>query len=518
MNLIYLAELTVYDPSLPGTRVLRFATGAKGLTTAPTESPANTHFQPRIITPASLSFDVVADGRTFGQSTVGVGEMVLNNADGALDGLMDYGFDGRPLVIRLGPEGAAYPAGFTTVLVGTMEQPEFNWTRVTVRLRDRQAELQRALQQVKYAGTNTGATGVEGTADDIAGSPKPLCYGRCLNVSAVPANTAALIYQVHAGAIDALEAVYDKGVAITANVTTHATLGALQAGTPGAGQYDACLPLGLFKLGSSPSGRVTADVRGDKTGGTYANKAGDIAQRLLTGPGGIASGDVPSAVITALNSANGSEIGFFASSETTVAEALDSVLGGIGAWWSFDRLGQFNAAVLVAPVGTPVLSITEQRLISGEMLVTNDAGRGLPCTRVLLDYGRNNTVQGGDALAGAVTPARRAFLEKEWRTTSATDASVLTKHLLAPELQQQSLLNSDAAAATEATRRLDLYKVRRDYWRVRVWMDPTVAVIDLGSVVEMKLGRFGYAAGRKFVVLGVDLDASTGFLTLKLWG
>lgn len=514
---IYLAELTAFDPAVGNTRVLRFATG-QGFVTAPTETPANSFFDPRIITPATLSLDVVADGKTFGQSAVGVGELVLNNADGGLDALIDYGFDGRSLILRLGDDEAAYPSGFTTVLVGTMERVEFSLSQVVVRLRDRQAALQKPLQTTKYAGSNSGASGVEGTADDLKGQPKPLCFGRCFNIAAVPVNTSALIYQVHDGAIEAIDAVYDKGITLTAGTLTHTTLSALQAATPAAGSYDACLPFGLFKLGASPVGRVTADVKGDKTAGVYVVSAGSIAERLLLTRAGLTSSDVPPAVISALNSANNSEIGYFTAQETTLTEVLDEIIGSIGAWWIFDRLGMFAAAQLAAPAGTPALVITEDEVVSAELLVTNDVGRGLPCTRILLDYARNYTPQSGDDVAAGVSEARRAWLAKEVRTATANDATVLTKYLLAPEIKQSSLLTQETDAEAEANRRLSLYKVRRDYWRVRIPIDTDNSGLDLGAIVSFKMPRFGYEAGRLFVVLGCEIDASSNTQTLKLWG
>lgn len=515
-KLIYLVELTVYDPAIPGARQVYLCTGS-GYVTKPGNSLPNVFFSPCIITPPSLSLNIFSDGRTYGRSSVGVGELVLNNADGEFDWLIDAGLDGRSFVMKLGPENGDYDNDFVAVLTGSMSQTEFSRTRVTIRLRDRQGQLDIALQANKYAGTNSGASGVEGLPSDIAGQPKPLCYGKCLNVAAVPVNTTALIYQVHDGNIQALDAVYDKGIALTGGGDV-ANLAALQAASISAGQYKTCLALGMFRLGATPAGRVTADVQGDKTGGTYVSSAGSIAKRILEGPGGISSADIPGAVISALNSDNNSTVGFYASSEMSVLDALDAVLGSIGAWYAFDRLGKFNASVLKAPSGTPVTIFDEANIMASEMQVTADEGRGLPAYRLMLDYGRSWTVQSGDDVAAGVNDARRAQISSQWRTVVSTDSSVKTKHLLSPEIQQQSLLIDAAAAATEAARRHALYKVRRDYWQLRVQLDQGNAQLDLGDVIEMVTSRFGYSAGRLLLITGNELDPKNNRTTLRVWG
>ena len=120
---VYLAEIVVYDPSLPGTRTLRYAT--RGFVTGPAETPANTFYDERLSQPAALKRDIFSAGTTQGASRVGYGDLLLLNGDGALDALRDYGVDGRVLTIRKGLPGAAYPSGFPVDFVGTMDTAEF---------------------------------------------------------------------------------------------------------------------------------------------------------------------------------------------------------------------------------------------------------------------------------------------------------------------------------------------------------------------------------------------------------
>jgi hypothetical protein len=210
----YLAELTVYDIDGATTATLRYCTG-RGFVTTPSETPANTIYEPRITQPLSVARHLFAPGATSGRSVIGIGDLVLQNADGLLDALAtDYAFDGRALVIRRGTEGAAYPAGFPVVFTGTMEQVEVNRDTVVVRCRDRAFELDAPLQVTLYDGDNVLPDGLEGTADDLKGKPKPLAYGVVQNATLPCVNTAKLIYQLNDGAVQSVDGVYDAGIAL----------------------------------------------------------------------------------------------------------------------------------------------------------------------------------------------------------------------------------------------------------------------------------------------------------------
>lgn len=210
---LYLAEITVYDATLPGTRVLRYASGA-GFVTRASESPASTYYDAKIRQPNDLTRDLFDTGTTLGRSRVGYGDLVLINDDGALDGLLEYAFDGWPITIRQGLPGAAYPAGFPAVFVGTMQGAEVSASVVTIKLRDRQAETDVPVQPTKYAGNNALPAGLEGVATDLKAKPKPIAMGSVSNIAPPCVNTSKLIYQVNDGAVVSVPAVYDRGVSL----------------------------------------------------------------------------------------------------------------------------------------------------------------------------------------------------------------------------------------------------------------------------------------------------------------
>lgn len=197
-----------------GPTILRYATG-QGLVTQPTETPANTYYDPRIWQPADVKRDLFDSGTLQGRGRMAFGDLVLLNPDGALDPLLTYGFSGREVIIRRGDSASAYPGGFQTVLVGTMEQPEVQGQRMVIKIRDAQLRTDQPLQATKYLGDNALPAGLEGV-EDLKGKPKPVCLGSVKNVPAVCVNTAKLIYQVHAGTIEPYPVVYDSGITLGA--------------------------------------------------------------------------------------------------------------------------------------------------------------------------------------------------------------------------------------------------------------------------------------------------------------
>lgn len=225
----YLAELTAYDLDGATTVTLRYCTG-KGFVTTPSETPANTVYEPRLTQPLVATRHMFAPGATSGRSVVGNGDLVLANDDGLLDDLStDYAFDGRALVLRRGTEGAAYPAGFPVYATATMEQVEVGRDTVIVRVKDRAFALEQPLQPTLYAGDNVLPDGLEGTADDLKGKPKPLAFGVVKNATLPCVNTARLIYQVNDGPILSVSAVYDAGIKLFGRTIVSRTADSLSA-------------------------------------------------------------------------------------------------------------------------------------------------------------------------------------------------------------------------------------------------------------------------------------------------
>lgn len=254
---IYLVELTCYVPG-EGVQVLRFSSGS-GYVSAPSDNPSNTWYEPRVSQPGLFRQDMYREGATGGSSRGGHGEIVLVNGAGELDALIDYGFDGRAVVVREGRP--SWPLSqFAVVITGTAEQPVVSWDTVTIRLRDRAAELAGPVQPNRYAGDNVLPGGIEGTAE-LKGKAKPRLLGVCNNVTPPCVNTSRLIYQVNDGPVIAVSAVYDSGVPLTPETADYIDQAHMESQAPEPGTYRVWPGGGCFRLGATPAGQITCDAR-----------------------------------------------------------------------------------------------------------------------------------------------------------------------------------------------------------------------------------------------------------------
>jgi hypothetical protein len=274
---LYLAELAAYELGV-GATTLRYANG-RGLVTTPSETPANTEYNPRIRQPVNVARHCFAPRATSGRSVFAPGELVLKNGDGVLDDVLtDFALDGRTLTIRRGLPGAAYPGGFTTVFTGTMEQAEAKDDSVIVRVKDRAFALDVPLQATLYAGDNADGEGLEGTADDLKGKPKPLCFGVARNVAPPCVNTGKLIYQVNDGELDSVDAVYDAGISLGWTPASFVELDHGEGDTIG---YRALATPTALIIAGLDDGTVTPKVLRTEDGVTFT----DVTDAAMTGSG-----------------------------------------------------------------------------------------------------------------------------------------------------------------------------------------------------------------------------------------
>ncbi|MFY7963197.1 MAG: hypothetical protein ACOVVK_24200 [Elsteraceae bacterium] len=515
---IYLVEVDARLDVAGSVATLRFASGP-----GYNHPSAPGYYEPRLANPLTLRRTLFSAGATSGAVGVGTGAIDLANLDGGLDALIGYGFDGGRATVRtLRPDQPYGAARIMAVL--TLEQPELTWTKASLRLRDRLQELEtRRLQPRRYEGSNQGAEGVEGGAADLKGRPKPLAYGRVRNAAPPCVNAARLIYQLNDGAVAEAQA-YDRGAALNQQ-PDYADRAEMEATAPSPGAFRLWRAGGYLRLGSPPTGLLTADI----LVGTAAERtAAALLAAMAIGPGGLNPADVAQEDVDALRLANSAELGLWVDAETSVRAAMEQVANSIGAWFGFDRLGRLRMGRLEAPAGPPAAVLTRLSaaaatgapgdILSIERRPTDEPGRGAPCAGVRLTYQRNWSVQDTD-LAGVVSSARRAFLGQATRVAIAEDPSIRLQFPGAIQRDFDSLIDDPAAAQAECERRLALRRARRDRLVARVRLDPDLlATVDLGAVIQLTLPRFGLLPGKLFVVIGLDLDAAAGVLDIDLWG
>ena len=471
------------------------------------------YYEGRIQQPANIKREMFANSRTFGRSQIGYGDMVLVNNDGGLDDLLSYSFAGRAITIKLGnvlPASKNLPQ-WVTVLRGTMEQAELSWQAVTIRVRDRQLDLAKPLQQTRFLGTGN----MEG-GDDLLGKAKPLVFGKVLNIAPPLVDTTRNIFQVHdAGLVVSVDGVYDRGVALTAGAV-YTSLADIQATAPAANQYrvwNSATAGCYIRLGSTPTGTITLDATQGAT-----RSVGALFNSILT-KAGVSSSDISASDITALNAAVSYECGVYCDWQRDFSplEILDELCASVGAWYGADASGVFRIGRIEIPVGTEVGTITATELLKIERVASKDPGVGIPAWRVKVGYQKIYNVQ--KDLPNTVTAARRALLATAYRQNEASDAAVKTANLLSPELEFKTVLSSKTDALAEAGRLLAIYKVKRDLYQITIRVDPDLAsIIDIGKIVKLQVNRFGMNAGKKFLIVGLRTNLRGYQFELTLWG
>jgi len=267
-------------------------------------------------------------------------------------------------------------------------------------------------------------------------------------------------------------------------------------------------------LGTAAVGLITCDVT---QGATAADRTAAQVIEAIALQVGLTAGEISSSDITALDTANSSVVGIWIDNDSSAIDALDQVSASVGAWYGFDTSGVLRMQQAVTPA-SPTVTLDTNEIVDIEKVQAKDSTGGLPFYRVNLKFEKNYSTQSED-LAGAVTAARRAFLNLGYRTNVSEDTAILTKHLLAPELTVETLLTTSANAATESARLLALHKVERDVYQVDISLDSTLAgLVDLGVVALLVYNRFNLDSGKNFMIIGIDADFSKSILTLTLWG
>jgi hypothetical protein len=520
---ILLVEITAATDSAGNTTTLRYATQGYNDPSAPG------FYAEKIQETISIRREL--RGATGGSGTVSFSDLVLINADGDLDALEGYGFDGRQIKGLLLDGTSDVYGNATTLFTATMGAPSFDLDTVTIPIRDRLAELDQQLHSSFYDGSNTLPNGLEGTGDDIQGQPKPEPEGEAFNVRPPFVNTSRLIWEFAAGDREAdVTDVFEGGIALTrgADYTSQSDM---ENNAPSAGEYrvwprsGSPLEGGYFRLGSSPTHTITADVQAGAASGdrTIAQVLQNLAERAPT----ISASDINSTDVTDLDSALGEPIGLWVPSESTILREMERLAQGAGVYFGFDRNGTLRMAKWDAP-GTSVATFKEARASQGTTLASDEYDlvnlegeptreEDTPVYDVTARWQRNYTVQAD--LQTNVADDRRAIIENEWRRAKATDSSIQDKHKNARAVELDTPYQTRTGAQDVADRTLTRDKVQRRRWRLRASLSNNLSgTVDLADTVTITLDRLDFTGGKKHRVKALEADPVRGEIEYEVWG
>jgi len=520
----HLLEVDGYDLRIGAVVTHRY--GTTGRMTAPGDVPANEFYEPRLRRPGNFERAMFSSGATAGAGRAAFGDIELINEDDGLDDLRNFAFDGRALRLFAIEDGAPF-ASRVPVFTGSMEQAEISEGQVVLRVRSRLEELTQDLQKTRFLGTTTasGQGTAEGTPNDLKDRPKPLAFGRVREVPLAVVNAFDHLYQGAANAISSIEGIYEAGLPYTRVGTTQTTIAGLMSVSLLAGQYAAMLNPFIVRLGSKPTGIITADFT---EGATEADRcAAQIVRRILLFAGKVEGVDFLAGDVARFAAEASAEQGVWcAPQDMSIRAPIDRILAGVRGYLTEDRLGRFRMGQLRLPSGVPKASLGDVELLEGsggiEIVASGDQGRGIPAAKVTLSHTALWQSFDDSMIAGSVSTERKAFLKEATRQAVAEDAAVRVRHLLATEITRDTLLVQAAQASAEATAVLAIYSARREF--VRIELPPEIgAGFDLADVVRLRLPRLGFDAGKLFLVIAIteelgSADDETARTILELWG
>ena len=348
----------------------RFA--SRSLTTRATNSPAHQYIPGWLARNLTLGrrLNQAEDGQ-FGSLIEAVhGEVELDNCEGQLDDLVhDFRADGRLVTLKigateltsLGRERIQPYNLFETVYRTVAEDFYFEKNVVRLALASQNKRLEDRLQLQVYAGTG----GIGGTAE-MTGRTRPTALGRCLNVTPQILDPAIVTYDLHAGPVSSVEAVYDMGVEMPFSAD-YPTYNALIAASVPAGSYATSIAAGKMRLGFQPAGDVTVDLRGDidNSNGSYVGQHASILRMVLRDYAGFTNAELDLDSFIDVNAVQTFEMGLFlpAGDQSTVIDVAQQIAFSCGAFVGQDRSGLLRMQRLEVPATQPHWIFTDRDIV-----------------------------------------------------------------------------------------------------------------------------------------------------------
>lgn len=457
--------------SVAGVETTRYmATG--GYVTAPTDTPANTVYQPIVSTGIQFTEQLSLTN----DASLSAGDIEIGNVAGVRDSWLSDVWANRPVQAWIGDP--RWPrADFRMIFNGIIgDVAPKGRDKIALKLRDK-------LQRLNTPVTETKLGGATPNKDALI----PLLFGEAHNITPLLIDPATLGYQVHGGPVEGIFEVRDNGIPVTA--TVHNTTG-------------------KFELAASPAGAITVSAQGDKLAGTYSNTIAQLVQRLVTGYGKssdrFTTADLDTANLAAFDSAHAQPVGIPLTDRTNVLTACQALASSVGAQIIMSRLGLLRLIQIALPaVGTPV-EIRPQHMMELDLAPVE---RTSVVASVKIGFCKNWTVQPG--LQTAIPAQHKDLYADEWLTTTQTDTAVQAAYRLDAEpVQQDTMLLCRTDADTEAARRLDLFKVPRTIYQVQCTAE--MLTLELGQAVTVYNYRFGMSDGVLGMVVSLTPDWING--------
>lgn len=477
-----------------------------GFATRPTDTPPDTYVPGRLVSAGVVTRSLFSGGRVAGAARPDVADLIVANSDGALDAWVDYGVAGAKVTVRMGEEGAAYPAGYEIVWVAYVTGIRATLgdaSRLYISARSRDYLLDRPVLSAGFAGTG----GLEGTTA-VAGRLKPWVSSDPGYMPPVLVDSALQLYYVQstgAGGLQASFGAWSGGVPITRG-SDYTSASQCTSTAPAAGQCRFWFGAGgsgpvYVRLDAAPDFDLRVYPFGHQSSGSswtlpaLAQQAG-----ISGGSGSIAVGPI-----------------LVDGEHTTYAHVMDDACAAQFGYYGMSRLDAFRCGVFDVPGETAVITLDQHNAWNWQREPVRDMAA--PVWSIAVSAG--DTWPSNLQASASETMADYLTREPVWCAFASSDAAVKTANpgALAETMRLRGRHFQGASQQTTfATGYFARFGARRATYQCTTQLTSAALAVDLADTVEIKLPRFALTTGKKMRVISQRIDCDQQSITFGLWG
>ncbi len=312
-------------------------------------------------------------------------------------------------------------------------------------------------------------------------------------------------------------------LAATANATGYTTQPSVSAvWTLG---VDAVVDLatGFVRLNSPPLYPITADVKGDNTGGTWLDTAAKIAKNMMERWGGWVSGDFAASFTT--KGLDATVSAYTGTDDLSFADVLRPLFADTRSILVGDRDGKIDIVTIGDPTGAAVAA---ELIDDNDHILSLSVSRGAsPASEIIYRYKQYYAeVSERDLSLLLPTEQRTDLLSRFRRHTHTFGLDSGTNYKEGEPQIVGGSISADSSSTTtisEAALWADMIGSDRRFYTVRIPFG--VVEYTIGTLLGLRITRYNLWDGTTTVldskpayVLSFEEDAGAGEATLVLWG
>ncbi len=443
---------------------------SKPFVTSTTDTPSNTRYDPCIIGGAKFSENLSLNNTV----SISYGDIEIENVGGKRDDWFTYVWANRNISILIGDitwNRTDYRSIFEGVIADISSR---NLSTINIVILNKLQKLNNPVSEALLPLVNS-------ITDVII----PTTFGEVFNVTPIVTDNIVntLEYQVHTGPIENIIEVRDNGVPVS--ITKN-------------------LSQGKFNLNQSPYGTITCSVQGHKNP-TYYNDAANLIKQIVKNFGPTATrltdSDIDLSNFSAFSAANSQSVGIYSSNSENILSVCNQLASSVGGQLTMTSTGLLRLVKLAVP-GTGVAYTVSANDIAEDSVTISDKPDVRAATKI--GYAKNYTLQQGNIAAGI--PSQNVTLfETDYLYATAVNSTVQSDYRLTVEPDEENtLLNSTAAAEAEATRRNTLWSTARYVYTFKAY--PHLLPVELGDAITLYDSRFGLSAGKTGTAISIARD------------